>query len=240
MAGILDSFSSDTCSHHNALRNITTGMYACGVTFRYKSDDGPNPFRDAYGAVSLQKCCDKVGAELMRIPGNSGCEMQFCSVSGVDSTRTFDRVDFIPTTLPNGDVTHTYGEPVASTEVVGGPPYEVDNCMRFVYEGELPDDVAEGVRDADSWCVVRMYDDLITGDDELQPEPVKQAPASWTEAAHDPLDDVFASMSSARANGGMPQETGGTGSSGSQHVSGWLSRVMLASAVLMASGALLC
>jgi hypothetical protein len=82
MAGI--GWSDATCNTHNALRNISD--YACGVTFSFK--DSENPPDMHYGVVSLQRCCDEVNAPVMRIPGNTGCEIQFCLVEAVTSSYT--------------------------------------------------------------------------------------------------------------------------------------------------------
>jgi hypothetical protein len=204
MAGILSPYSDSTCSHHNALRNITVGDYACGVSFRYKSSSGPNPFDPPYGVVSLQECCDMVNATLMRIPDNTGCEMQFCVVPSTDSTRTFDYIDMVSTTLPNGQETVTRLPPVASTETIGGPPSQVTNCMAFVGEYDLPSGIKEDIRDADYWCVVRMYDTDLSEDEVRKPVTAPAAPAAWTEAAKDPWE-----LKHSATNSNLPQKTGG-------------------------------
>ncbi|KAI9162681.1 FAD dependent oxidoreductase [Paramyrothecium foliicola] len=222
MAGLLDSYSDRTCSHHNALRDIPVGMYACGVTFRFKSSDGPSAFQDSYGVVSLQQCCDKANATLMRIPGNTGCEMQFCSVSAATSTRTFDYHSLVPQTLSNGVQTYSYADPVPSTETRVEAPGDVMNCMAFVYEGDLPDAVAERVFDAGNWCAVRMYDTEMPESEVREPKAASPAPAAWTEAAKAPFDANFSSLSAgatvtgtdASRNTGVTEESVGGGTFG--------------------------
>lgn len=145
MAGIMSSTSDATCNTHNALRDITG--YACGVTFTYKDAAAP-PAMDSYAVPSLASCCSKAGAgPVLRIPGNRGCEMQFCVVSEPDDS--------------------------------------LDGCLRFVYEGDLPDDVADRIAGASSWCTVRMYDDA--SDESAEPVTASAAPPSWTETSAGPM-----------------------------------------------------
>ncbi|KAI1396254.1 hypothetical protein F4819DRAFT_144091 [Hypoxylon fuscum] len=177
MSGILGY--SETCNSHNALRNISG--YACGVTFSFKDAVSPPPDMH-YAVVSLQECCAKAAAPVLRIPGNTGCEMQFCAVPEATSTRG--------------------GSSSASrTEVpTVGPPSAVENCLAFVYEGDLPDDVARDIDYAGSWCVVRMYDTLIGPEDERAAVTAAPAPPSWTSAAVDPWAVALSSESAASAS----------------------------------------
>ena len=160
MAGLLSSYSDATCNTHNALRDISG--YACGVTFVYKDDSNPPAMGSPapYAVPSLAECCAKVGVDaVLRIPGNTGCEMQFC--------------------------------------VLPEPDDDVDTCMRFVYEGDLPDDVADGVAYVSSWCTVRMYDDA--SDEITEPVTASAAPPSWTETSESSSDDS-PSVSAAQAS----------------------------------------
>lgn len=77
MSGILGSYSDSTCNTHNALRYIEG--HACGATFSYRSSSSPPDMH--YAVVSIQKCCDEYNATVLRIPGNIGCEMQFCNIT---------------------------------------------------------------------------------------------------------------------------------------------------------------
>lgn len=187
MAGILSSYSDGTCNTHNALKNISA--YACGVTFSFKSDQFTG-FGDGYGVVSLEECCAKVNAPVMRIPGNTGCEMQFCEVpaEAITSTKTINYA------YATGSGTGVQTPPPSVTvESRTGPERHVENCMYFVYEGDLPDDVAAGIADAGNWCVARMYDTDIS--EEGIAVEVKAAPASWTTAAADPFASSASSTS---------------------------------------------
>lgn len=79
MAGILGSFSDARCNTHNALRDISG--HACGVTFVFKDVADPPAMGSPapYAVPSLAECCAKVGVgSVLRVPGNTGCEMQFC------------------------------------------------------------------------------------------------------------------------------------------------------------------
>ncbi|KAI1452375.1 hypothetical protein F4805DRAFT_30640 [Annulohypoxylon moriforme] len=187
MAGILGSYSDSTCNSHNALQNISE--YACGVTFQFKSSDNPPDMH--YGVVSLQKCCDKVNQPVMRIPGNTGCEMQFCEVPAVTSSYT--------STIIYGEVTPTPPPTVTQGSEVGWPS-DVESCMKFVYEGDLPDDIANDISNADSWCIARMYDDELPSSEVLAAVTASAAPASWTSAAADPFENAFSSKSSSSAS----------------------------------------
>ncbi|KAI1127821.1 hypothetical protein F5Y10DRAFT_241856 [Nemania abortiva] len=188
MAGITPSWMDATCNSHNALRNISG--YACGVSFSFKDPENPPDMH--YGVVSLQKCCDKVNAPVLRIPGNTGCEIQFCTVEPVTSSYT--ETVYYGYATGSGTAAQTPAPSVTQGATIG-PPSEVENCMRFVYEGDLPDDVSDQISDASSWSVVRFYDD------ELPPEEVSTAvlaspaPPSWTSAAVDPWDKFFSTSS---------------------------------------------
>ncbi|KAI0844579.1 hypothetical protein F5Y00DRAFT_255885 [Daldinia vernicosa] len=171
MAGIVGSQSDSTCNTHNALRNISISSYACGVTFGFKSTADPPPDMH-YGVVSLKECCDMANRPLMRIPGNTGCEMQFCE-------------------LP---------ESTTSTTKTIGPPGDVDNCMRFVYERDVPESVAKDIAFASSWCIVRMYDDELPDSEVSAAVTAAPAPPSWTTAAMDQFDVYFSTKSAAEAS----------------------------------------
>ncbi|KAI0467929.1 hypothetical protein F4859DRAFT_219845 [Xylaria cf. heliscus] len=186
MAGIASSWTDATCNTHNALRNISG--YACGVTFSFKNSDDPPDMH--YGVVSLQKCCDKVDAPLLRIPGNTGCEIQFCVVDPVTSSYT-ETVRYAYAT-GTGTAAQTPAPYVTEGATIG-PPEEVENCMRFVYEGDVPDDVADRISDASSWSVVRFYDDELPPDEVSSAVLASPAPPSWTSAAANPWDKFFSS-----------------------------------------------
>ncbi|XDG01616.1 hypothetical protein ABKA04_001231 [Annulohypoxylon sp. FPYF3050] len=183
MAGILSSHSDSTCNSHNALQNISE--YACGVSFRFKDSDNPPDMH--YAVVSLQRCCDKVNQPVMRIPGNTGCEMQFCEVPAVTSSYT--------STIIYGGATQTAAPTVTQGSQVGWPD-DVESCMKFVYEGDLPDDIASKIYDADSWCLARMYDDELPSSEVSAAVTASAAPASWTSAAADPFANAFSSKGS--------------------------------------------
>ncbi|KAI1135581.1 hypothetical protein F5Y05DRAFT_165759 [Hypoxylon sp. FL0543] len=189
MAGILGSYSDSTCNTHNALRNISA--YACGVTFSFK--DSANPPDMHYAVVSLQECCDKVHSPVFRIPGNTGCEMQFCDVPVVTSSYTSSIYG-----APTGTGTAARYPPPTITEGSEiGWPQNVESCLKFVYEGDLPDDIAKDISNADSWCVARMYDDELSPSDVSAAVTASPAPPSWTSAAVDPWDAALASQRSA-------------------------------------------
>jgi hypothetical protein len=191
MAGILGSYTDATCNTHNALRNVSA--YACGVSFTFNTDNFTG-FGDGYAVVSLQECCAKVNATVMRIPGNTGCEMQFCEVP-TETTSSTQTINYEYAT-GTGTAAQT-PQPSVTVESSIGPPERVENCMEFVYKGDLPDDVAAGISEAGSWCVARMYDDEST--EEGAAVEAKPAPASWTTAAADPYASYHASATSAKA-----------------------------------------
>ncbi|KAI1091763.1 hypothetical protein F5B19DRAFT_254352 [Rostrohypoxylon terebratum] len=183
MAGILSSHSDSTCNSHNALQNISE--YACGVSFRFKDSDNPPDMH--YAVVSLERCCDKVNQPVMRIPGNTGCEIQFCEVPAVTSSYT--------STIIYGGATEMAAPTVTQGSQISWPD-DVESCMKFVYEGDLPDDVASKVYDADSWCLARMYDDELPSSEVSAAVTASAAPASWTSAAADPFANAFSSKGS--------------------------------------------
>ncbi|RYC55643.1 hypothetical protein CHU98_g10561 [Xylaria longipes] len=186
MAGIAPSLMDATCNSHNALRNISG--YACGVTFSFRDTENPPDMH--YGVVSLQKCCDKVNAPVLRIPGNTGCEIQFCVADPVTSSYT----ETINYAYATGTGTAAHTPPPSVTEGVRiGPPPEVENCMSFVYKGDLPDDVSDQISDASSWSVVRFYDDELPPEEESAAVLAIPAPPSWTSAAADPWDKLRSS-----------------------------------------------
>ncbi|KAH8668850.1 hypothetical protein BX600DRAFT_460810, partial [Xylariales sp. PMI_506] len=197
MAGIL---SSDlTCNTHNALKNISG--YACGVTFSFKTDDFTG-FENGYAVVSLQECCAKANAPVLRIPGNTGCEMQFCELSEVATTYT--------RTIQYGYATGTgtaaqTPAPSVTQGVQWGPPGDVENCLMFVYEGDLPDDVAAGVSNVGSWCVVRMYDDDYS--EQETAITANSAPPSWTSAAADPWASALSSAGASKTSSAVAATT---------------------------------
>ncbi|KAI1103516.1 hypothetical protein F4804DRAFT_229408 [Jackrogersella minutella] len=186
MAGILGSYTDNTCNSHNALRNISG--YACGVTFSFKDTDDPPDMH--YAVVSLQECCVKVDQPVLRIPGNTGCEMQFCNVPIVTSSYT----DTIGGGYTMGSGTATQAPAPSVTEGVQvGWPKNVENCMAFVYEGDLPDDVAKDISNAGNWCVARMYDEDLSPSEVSAAVTASPAPPSWTSAAVDPWEAASAS-----------------------------------------------
>ncbi|KAI0453507.1 hypothetical protein F5B21DRAFT_279243 [Xylaria acuta] len=186
MAGIAPGLMDATCNSHNALRNISG--YACGVTFLFK--DSENPPDMHYGVVSLQRCCDKVDAPVLRIPGNTGCEIQFCVVDPITSSYT-ETVHYAYAT-GTGTAAQTPA-PYVTEDARIGPPSEVENCMSFVYEGDLPDDVSDRISDASSWSVVRFYDDELPPEEASAAVLASPAPASWTSAAANPWDALLSS-----------------------------------------------
>ncbi|KAI1272295.1 hypothetical protein F5Y07DRAFT_307387 [Xylaria sp. FL0933] len=181
MAGIASSLTDATCNSHNAFRNISG--YACGVTFSFKDPENPPDMH--YGVVSLQRCCDKVKAPVLRIPGNTGCEIQFCEVDPVTSSYTETVVYGYAT--GSGTAAHTPSPTVTEGARIG-PPEEVEDCMRFVYEGDLPADISSEVVGASSWSVVRFYDDELPPEDVRAAVLASSAPPSWTSAAANPFD----------------------------------------------------
>ncbi|KAI0143409.1 hypothetical protein GGR57DRAFT_364605 [Xylariaceae sp. FL1272] len=206
MAGILGSLSDSTCNAHNALKNVSG--YACGVTFLFK--DAADPPDMHYGVVSLQRCCDKANATLLRIPGNTGCEMQFCDVQPVTSSYTETIVYGYATGSGTAAKTPV---PTVTEGATIGPPDDVTNCMAFVYEGDLPDDVKAKVRDVEWWNVVSVYDDELSPEQEETPVAASPAPASWTTAAEDPWDTYSSTLT---ASGGDATAQADSASSSSQ------------------------
>lgn len=209
MAGILGSHTDASCNTHNALRNISE--YACGVSFQFKQD-GFDGFQDGYAVVSLQECCAEVNATLMRIPGNTGCEIQFCEVSAVPSsyTETITYASATGTGAGTGTATAVQTPaPTVSQGVSWGPPPSVENCMASVYSGDLPGDVAQGVAWAGNWCVVRNYDD--ESDEQGVAVTAAAAPAAWTTAATSHADNYLTMISTSvgSAATGTSSQSGG-------------------------------
>ncbi|KAI0157988.1 hypothetical protein GGR52DRAFT_182640 [Hypoxylon sp. FL1284] len=192
MAGILGSYSDPTCNTHNALQNIST--YACGVTFSFKDSDHPPDMH--YGVVTLQECCDKVNAPVMRIPGNTGCEMQYCEVP--EATSSYSESVFFAYATGSGTAAKT-PDPTVTQGTVVGPPADVENCIHFVYQGDVPKDIKDQIYDANPWCVVRMYDDELSPSDVRPAVTASPAPPSWTTAAIDQWDIALSSMRAASA-----------------------------------------
>lgn len=183
MAGIISSSSDATCSTHNALRDIAG--YACGVTFTYRDAAAA---MDWYAVPAIASCCTQAGGgPVQRIPGNRGCEMQFCVVAEADDG--------------------------------------LDGCLRFVHEGDLPDDVGGRVASASSWCTVRMYDDA--SDESAEPVTAGAPPPRWSEAgAKGPFDDYLSRASagpeaSATSTAGTSETA--TPESGARGGFGWVS-----------------
>lgn len=217
MAGILGRSSSDsTCNVHNVMRNVSG--YACGVTFTYKDPANPPKF-NSYAAVELQECCAMAGSPVLRIPGNTGCEMQFCEVPGAMSTYTtteYNRLTSSTTSIEtltltvSGTVTTTTTSavveviqtPTPSTRVVHseGPPDDIETCMAMVSEGDLPDDIAEGVASTGNWCIAGTNDDSLSADDDDVAVTASAAPASWTEASFSSAGAYWSSVSAAEAS----------------------------------------
>ncbi|KAI5917625.1 hypothetical protein F4810DRAFT_642569 [Camillea tinctor] len=179
MAGILGSHSDSTCNTHNALRNISG--YACGVTFSFKSASSPDLLH--YAVPALSSCCSQApdSPPVLRIPGNTGCEMQFCVVSPVTSTHTYTYY-YHSTSIPTTTATATSSGPATWTteEVRVEPPGRLESCLAFVYEGDVPDDIGNGIAYAGNWCVARMYDTDLPDDEIRAAVAAEAAPASWT------------------------------------------------------------
>ncbi|TGJ79722.1 hypothetical protein E0Z10_g9039 [Xylaria hypoxylon] len=176
MSSIVPSSTYATCNAHNALRNISD--YACGVTFSFK--DSENPPDMHFGVVSLQRCCGMVNAPVLRIPGNTACEIQFCEVDRVTSSYT-KTIYHAHATGP-GTAAHTPSPTVTEGATIG-PPEEADNCMRFVYEGDLPDEVSDQILYASRWSAVRFYDDELPLEEVSAALLASPAPPSWSSAA---------------------------------------------------------
>ncbi|KAI0020320.1 hypothetical protein F4780DRAFT_379456 [Xylariomycetidae sp. FL0641] len=197
MSGILGSYSDGTCNSHNALSGFGTEHYACGVTFDFKDVDDPPPGLQEYAVVTVEECCAKANRSVLRIPGNSGCEMQFCIVPESASSFSYTQVAAYET--GSGTAART-PDPTYTTGVVWGPPDDVDGCLSFVYEGDLPATVSEKVARVGNWCVVQMGDSDIVGDEvKAYVTAASPAPPSWTSAAVGPFDKAFSSMSAASA-----------------------------------------
>ncbi|KAI2465222.1 hypothetical protein F4781DRAFT_410330 [Annulohypoxylon bovei var. microspora] len=193
MAGLLSSYSDSTCNMHNALQNISE--YACGVTFSFKSSDDPPDMH--YAVVSLQECCAKANQPVLRIPDNTGCEIQFCNLPAVTSSYT--STIFYGYATGSGTAAQTPAPSVTEGARVGWPE-NVESCMKFVYEGDLPDDIANDISNVDSWCVARMYDDELPSSEVSAAVTASPAPASWTSAAVDQWDVALSSESAASAS----------------------------------------
>ncbi|KAI1770075.1 hypothetical protein F4818DRAFT_434342 [Hypoxylon cercidicola] len=211
MAGILGSYTDGTCNTHNALRNISAETYACGVTFTFKDSDSPPDMH--YGVVTLQECCAMVGAPVLRIPGNTGCEMQFCEVPA--ATSSFSRSVVYGYATGSGTAAQTPA-PTVTQGVTVGPPADVENCMYFVYERDVPEDVEKQIANASPWCVARMYDDSLSPEDEDNAVTASPAPPSWTAAAGEPWE---ASLSSELAASATASPTS-TSDGNSRHTNG--------------------
>ncbi|KAF2967719.1 hypothetical protein GQX73_g5868 [Xylaria multiplex] len=146
-----------------------------------------------YGVVSLQRCCDMANAPVLRIPGNTACEIQFCEVDAITSSYT--ETIYYPYTTGSGTAAHT-PSPTVTQGVTIGPPEEVESCMRFVYEGDLPDDISDQISYASSWSVVRFYDDELRSEEVSAAVLASPAPPSWTSAAANPWDKWLSSTAS--------------------------------------------
>ncbi|KAI0968620.1 hypothetical protein F4678DRAFT_481828 [Xylaria arbuscula] len=252
MAGISPSRTDEPCNTHNTLSNITN--YASGVTFIFKDADNPPDMH--YGVVSLQRCCDKVNAPLMRIPGNTGCEMQFCLVDAVtvetveyaytDSTVTVTttvpgtatdlgmgigvgRDAVTGTTMTTGSVPGSGVSTATTTGMVSATtlgttidiPEDLDNCLKFVYEGDLPDDISKDIAGTSWWEVVRLYDDEIADEDvRTAVLAASPAPPSWTSAVADPFGKWFSSSIESSASPTPTSSSETTPSSSSNRGSG--------------------
>ncbi|KAI0883091.1 uncharacterized protein GGS22DRAFT_35740 [Annulohypoxylon maeteangense] len=207
MAGILSSYSDSTCNTHNALQNISE--YACGVTFQFKDSDNPPDMH--YGVVSLQRCCDEANQPLLRIPGNTGCEMQFCELPAITTSYT--------STIRHGGATET-APPTVTEGIESGWPSDVVSCMKFVYKGDLPDDIVDDISYADSWCVIRMYNDALDPSEVSTAVTASAAPASWTSAAVDPFESMFSSKTASSATAGSTSTSNGCGTYADQKMAG--------------------
>ncbi|KAI0903416.1 hypothetical protein F4823DRAFT_618643 [Ustulina deusta] len=110
-----------------------------------------------------------VAAEMLRQGERAGsvhCEIQFCGVAAV--TSSFIETRYYGYATGSGTAAHT-SAPSVTEDVKTGPPEEVENCMLFVSEGDLPGGVSNEISDVSSWSVLRFYDD------ELPPEDVSAA-----------------------------------------------------------------
>ncbi|KAI6084082.1 hypothetical protein F4821DRAFT_178743 [Hypoxylon rubiginosum] len=192
MAGILSSYTDGTCNTHNVLSNVSA--YACGVTFSFKDSDNPPDMH--YGVVSLQECCDMVGSPVLRIPGNTGCEMQFCEVP--EATSSFSHSVIYGYATGSGTAAQTPAPTVTQGYTVG-PQADVENCMYFVYASDVPEDIENQISDASPWCVVRMTDDSVSEDEEEAAVTASPAPPSWTSANGEPWEATLSSLMAASA-----------------------------------------
>ncbi len=178
MAGI--NSTNPTCNTHNALRNVTG--YACGTTFTFRDAADPPAFGS--NAVSaVEACCALARRSVMRIPGNTGCEMQFCDVQAAAATATATATATTGTHTSTATLWH-YGEvtgasgtslafgPTTTVSVGDGgadegvPPADVAACVAALTLEDLPDDVAGRVAAVDGWCVASMEDDSLAADQE--------------------------------------------------------------------------
>ncbi|KAI4862379.1 hypothetical protein F4820DRAFT_430718 [Hypoxylon rubiginosum] len=202
MAGILGSYTDGTCNSHNALRNVSA--YACGVTFSFKDSDSPPDMH--YAVVTLQECCDMVGSPVLRVPGNTGCEMQFCEVP--EATSSFSHSVVYGYATGSGTAAQT-PEPTVTQGFTVGPPADVENCMYFVYERDVPENIEKQISDASPWCVVRMYDDSLSPSDEAAAVTASPAPPSWTSAAGEPWEAALSSELAASATASSTSTSNG-------------------------------
>ncbi|KAI1762477.1 hypothetical protein GGR53DRAFT_419735 [Hypoxylon sp. FL1150] len=224
MAGILGSYSDDTCNTHNALSNVSA--YACGVTFSFKDSDNPPDMH--YAVVSLQECCDMVGSPVMRIPGNTGCEMQFCEVP--EATSSYSRSVVYGYATGSGTAAQTPAPTVTQGYTVG-PRADVENCMYFIYDSDVPEDIEKQISDVGPWCVARVSDDSVSEDEAAV--TASPAPPSWTEAAGEPWEKTLSSIMAAEATAKPTSTSNGN----SRHTDGSASGVRIwATAALVAVG----
>jgi hypothetical protein len=98
-----------------------------------------------------------------------------------------------------------------------GPPEDLENCLKFVYEGDVPEDISDQISDAGSWSVVRFYDDELPEEEVRAAVLASPAPSSWTTAAANPYDSLFPSNTAATtsASTSSPQSTPSSAGRGS-------------------------
>ncbi|KAI0593031.1 hypothetical protein F4775DRAFT_51541 [Biscogniauxia sp. FL1348] len=232
MAGILSSYSDSTCNTHNALRNISG--YACGVTFSFKSS--PRPDLLHYAVPALSSCCAQApdSPPVLRIPGNTGCEMQFCVVSPVTSTHTYT---YYYHTTATATATSSAPSTWTTEEVIIEPPGDLETCLAFVYEGDVPDGVRDEIAMAGNWCVARMYDTELPDDEVRAAVTAEAAPASWTATTSSTRATVSATAStsagSSRGRGWWGVRDGGAAECGVVKVWGFAALVLLGLAVVL-------
>ncbi|KAI1494121.1 hypothetical protein F5X96DRAFT_57220 [Biscogniauxia mediterranea] len=197
MAGILGSYSDSTCNTHNALRNISG--YACGVTFSFKSSAAPDLLH--YAVPALSSCCARAAGSppVLRIPGNTDCEMQFCVISPVTSTHTYTYYSSHTTSTATSTATSSAPSTWTTEEVRIEPPEELQSCLAFVYEGDVPDDVGDEIASAGNWCVARMYDTELPDDEVRAAVTAEAAPASWSATTSSTRATVSATASTSSA-----------------------------------------